>query len=325
VKPARRYELALLGAAILITLGLTEIGLRVAGYRYSPLKVLTPLTETDYRFQHVFQSSDFTFDPVLIWRPLPAHGVFNTQGFRGKEIRGPKPDGVIRVLAVGDSNTLGHQRVEGANWPLFLETFDPRLSVANAGVYGYTSFQGVRRLRECLAYDPDLVLISFGANDAHIVGMTDADYARRLAGREGLLRVVTRARVGQLLIDAYDKLRPPPRSATPVHRVTLDEYRANLKEMIRLCREHNARPVLLTRPFQGHSHDPENWKSVGSDYNQVTREVGAEMDVNVVDVFKEFKRRRKLFEDESHFTREGHWEAARYVYAQIEPLLHAMP
>lgn len=321
MRSARRYEIALLAGALLLALAAGEIGLRLAGYRYSPLKVLTPLTESDYRFQHVFGSADFTFDPVLIWRPLPTHGVFNTQGFRGHEVRGPKSPATVRLLAVGDSNTLGHQGLEGANWPLFLETFDSRLSVLNAGVYGYSSFQGLRRLRECLDFAPDVVLISFGANDAHLVGLSDSAYAQRLAGRERLLRIVTRSRLGQLLVDAYDKMQARRAGPALVQRVSLDEYRENLRQMIRLCRERAARPVLLTRPFKGRTHDPESWKSLGPDYNQITREVGAETGVPVVDLYKAFKRRPVLFEDESHFTREGHWEAARYVFSEIQPLL----
>jgi lysophospholipase L1-like esterase len=324
VSTARRREWALLVASLVVVLGVAEFALRIAGYRYSPLKVLTPLTETDWRFEHVFKSADFTFDPDLIWRPVPGHGVFNAQGFRGEEVRGPKAAGVVRLLTVGDSNTLGHQGQHGANWPLLLPTLDSHLAVINAGVYGYSSFQGVRRLREMLAYDPDVVLISFGANDGHLVGMTDADYAQRLARRKGWLTVVTISRLGQLLVDAFDKWESRGRSdAAPVRRVPLDDYRANLREMVRLCREHRAHPVLLTRPFEGHTHDADSWKSVGPDYNQVTREVAEELGVPLVDVYKEFKRRKGLFEDESHFTPEGHGEAATFVYGELAPVLAA--
>jgi lysophospholipase L1-like esterase len=324
VTAARRREWALAAVSLLVVLGMAEFGLRIAGYRYSPLKVLTPLTETDWRFEHVFKSADFTFDPDLIWRPIPGRGVFNRQGFRGEEVTGPKAPGTVRVLAVGDSNTLGHQGQHGANWPLLLPTLDSRLAVINAGVYGYSSFQGVRRLREMLAYSPDVVLISFGANDGHLVGMTDADYAQRLARRKGWLAVLTISRIGQLMVDAFDKWESRgQRGAPPVRRVSLDDYRANLREMVRLCREHGATPVLLTRPFEGHTHDPESWKSVGPDYNQVAREIATELNVPLIDVYKQFKREKGLFEDESHFTREGHGEAARFVYGEMAPVLSA--
>jgi lysophospholipase L1-like esterase len=326
----------LAAASALATLLLGEAVLTVAGYHYSPLKVLTPRrdppsptadpaqapTVTDWRFEHAFGSADFTFDPELVWRPVPGRGVFNQQGFRGHEVHGPKAPGSVRVLAMGDSNTLGHQGAHGANWPLLLEVVDSRLAVINAGVYGYSSFQGALRLREFLGFRPDIVLVSFGANDGHPVATTDAQYARRLARRRGLLRLLAVSRVGQMAIEAHDKLQAwREQGAPPVRRVDLAEYGENLARMIRMCREQGAVPVLLTRPFIGRTRDPESWKSVGPDYNQVTRELAAREGVLLVDVFKQFKRRPHLFEDESHFTPAGHWEAARYVYESLRPLL----
>ena len=145
-------EGGLLAAALLLALLTGELALRVVGYRYSPLKVVTPLHKSDWRYYHVFEDADLSFDPELIWRPVAGRGVFNAQGVRGRELTEPRTPGTIRVLAVGDSNTLGHQGPRGANWPLLMEARDPRLRVVNAGVYGYSSFQGVRRLRQCLGF-----------------------------------------------------------------------------------------------------------------------------------------------------------------------------
>jgi len=96
--------------------------------------------------------------------------VFNSQGFRGKELGG-KQHGEFRIFTIGDSNTLGWGGSEDApNWPVHLEDLlqesNNRFTVINAGVWGYTSFQGMRRFKEVLGYDPDMVIISFGSNDA---------------------------------------------------------------------------------------------------------------------------------------------------------------
>jgi lysophospholipase L1-like esterase len=288
--------------------------------------VTTGLEASDWRRHHVFADSDFTFDPELIWSPVAGRGVFNVQGFRGRAVTGPKAPGLLRILAVGDSNTLGHKGEQGANWPQLLESLDGRLAVLNAGVYGYSSFQGVRRLEQFLPHAPDLALISFGGNDAHPVRVPDAEFASRLARRRGLLKAMTVSRVGQLLVDAAEKIETRRDAGRAiVRRVSLDEYRGNLALMIRRCRERNTVPVLLTRPFYGHTHDPASWKSFGPDYNQATREVGASLGVPVVDVYKQFKRTARVFDDESHFTREGHWEAAQFVYSEIRALLPPPP
>jgi lysophospholipase L1-like esterase len=319
----------LAAAAVLVTLLFAEGALRLSGYRYSPLKVLTPATgdaATDWRYQHAFESADFTFDPELIWRPVPGRGVFNRQGFRGRETGDEADTGRLRILAVGDSNTLGHQGQRGASWPLLLEALDARLHVINAGVYGYSSFQGRRRLAQSLEQAPDVVLISFGANDGHPVNVSDTEYAQRLARRRGLIRALTASRVGQLSVDAWDKVQAlRDRGRPAVRRVALPDYEANLTEMVSLCRARGASPVLLTRPFIGRTHDPSSWKSFGPEYNQATREVAARRGVPLIDVYKEFKRSEQLFEDESHFTPQGHWEAARFVHAQLRPVLDALP
>jgi lysophospholipase L1-like esterase len=64
---------------------------------------------------------------------------------------------------------LGWAEADGPHWPGYLGEIlgaSGDRTVVNAGVYGYTSFQGLRRLKQCLDQQPDLVLISFRINDA---------------------------------------------------------------------------------------------------------------------------------------------------------------
>ena len=49
--------------------------------------------------------------------------------------------------------------------------------MVNAAAFGWSSYQGVRRLEEMLKLDPDLVLFSFGANDCQHVVRSDAEFA----------------------------------------------------------------------------------------------------------------------------------------------------
>ena len=85
-------------------------------------------------------------------------------------------------IAIGDSNTFGWTVDDGANWPAQLEgrlrAVRPGVEVVNAGVWGYTLYQGRRRFEEMLAFHPDMVIISFGANDAHQVTVPDVAYVR---------------------------------------------------------------------------------------------------------------------------------------------------
>ena len=70
----------------------------------------------------------------------------------------------------------------------------------NAGAYGYTSYQGLLRFQECLNYDPDIVLISFGANDGHQVRTSDRDYSSKQKGDSSFQNFVKRFRLGKLIL-----------------------------------------------------------------------------------------------------------------------------
>ena len=316
-------NLLLAAFSLAICLVLAEQVLRAVGYEQNPLKVQVGNT-ADARLYHVFEDRHFVYDPELIWRPKSSHGVFNSQGYRGPEMTVPKPQGSLRVVAIGDSNTLGWDGAGGANWPGFLHRLlsqqDPRFSVINAGVYGYSSYQGVIRFRQSLQYQPDLALISFGSNDAHPVTVTDHQFAERGPGRSGWTTRLARFRLWQLWMSAWRNL-VSWRSGGLQARVPVEDYRNNLTEIIRLGKKHGVGVVLLTRPYIGRRQATVRWKTFVHRYNAATAEVAGEQGVPLVDLYSHFKRRRKLFADESHFTGEGHRRAARIVYEVLQPML----
>ena len=104
----------------------------------------------------------------------------------------------------------------------------------------------------CLALEPDLVLISFGANDAHRVRTPDREFARDPTVKWNPAGLLQRFRLGQLLLGARARLLPGSRQAHHP-RVSLAEYRRNLSEIIRLARERGVLVALLTRPYTGRS------------------------------------------------------------------------
>lgn len=201
-------SILLLVVSVVIALGLCELGLRASGYQYSPLQLGTNVKD-DWRDDHAFFDRHLIYDPVLIWRPNSTpFSRFNPQGFRGAMLDVPKPKGKVRIFTVGDSNTFGWSVDEGANWSAQLNGLfaasRPNVEVINAGVTGYTSFQGLRRFQELLQYEPDVVLVSFGANDAHQVAVPDAQYVARHERMKALAGVSRRSRVAQLLVQSWD-------------------------------------------------------------------------------------------------------------------------
>ena len=309
-------------AVTLLTLLAVEQGLRVVGYEYRPMMVEIG-DSRDARYHHTFTDSSFVYDSRLIWRPRPGHGIFNRQGLRGPVLTPDPADGVLRMITIGDSNTLGWAGAEGANWPAnlgrLLRRTDPDAEVVNAGVWGYSSYQGLGRLREVLAYRPHLVLVSFGSNDALRVYRSDRDFAGRSERLARLRRLLKDYRLIQLWAAVEHRLAPRDRQPRP--RVALEDYRRNLTEMVRLTREAGARVVFLTRPFDGPVTSPLWWKSFGADYNLATVEVAGDEGVPVIDLYSGFKGQSRFFSDESHFTRAGHELAGRLVFTELQPVL----
>jgi lysophospholipase L1-like esterase len=323
---SRVLPLAVVAASSLVALAAAELLLRAAGYTYSPIHIeVAP--GNDWRDEHAFRDASFTYDPVLIWRPKSGQfAAYNHQGFRGAPIDQKKPEGSIRLISLGDSNTFGWADDPDANWPAALGRLmagdGRRAEVVNAAVWGYSSFQGLRRFAEIVDFAPDIVLVSFGANDAHQVAIPDAEYVRSYVRSERIAGITSRSRVGQVVVAAWDRAAQlTNRREALVSRVGLTEYRANLQAMIDGTRRRGIQLVLLTRPFTGSTTDPRWWKTHAPAYNAVTLETGRAAGIPVVDVYGAFRDTPQYFDDESHFGAEGHQRAAALIYDAIKPLL----
>lgn len=231
-------------------------------------------------------------DPVLIWRGRPNytgkwryveggalnHYETNAFGFRDDALVTPKPPGLKRLVAVGDSATWG------LNLPTRADTYADQLElllslagaggarwdVANAGVVGYSSFQGAQLVEHVLPeLEPDVVSVFLGNNDSAPGGMKDAD---RAAAGGPLHRWLRYNRFYLMLLRKQLELGAPgleagrarlrselSRSDSEAHRdvasyyrllarVTPDQYEANLRALVRSARQAGARPILLAVP-----------------------------------------------------------------------------
>lgn len=301
---------------ILVSVGITEGFLAYIDYRYTPLRIKTVETFDEWRFYHASEDQYFVYDPYLIWRPRNGFSPFNSKGYRGDEIETSKPKGTIRILALGDSNTLGWLGKGDHNWPKYLQEtlrkHSNRFVVINAGVYGYSSFQGLRRLEEALSLQPDIVLVSFGWNDSVKVTMSDVDFARKKIRSLKLDRILLKLRIGQLLLAFSDSIFYRGEHHL-VPRVSLAEYESNLSKMIQLAKNNNIEIILMTRPNQEDVPTP-------TPYDSVAIRVAKQTAVPLVDAYALFKGKHEYFYDENHFNEAGHRLMAKILYDRIEPL-----
>jgi len=96
----------------------------------------------------------------------------NEDGFRGPRHARPRPDGVSRMLVLGDSVSFGYGVEEADAFPRVLERElaarvpSRAVEVVNLGVGGYNPWNETQLLVDVgLGYQPDLVLAQFCIND----------------------------------------------------------------------------------------------------------------------------------------------------------------
>jgi lysophospholipase L1-like esterase len=151
-----RARLTLAAAGLGIALVIAELGLRWMA-PLGPEFILDGTTS-------FYDPSLFQEDPVLLTRLAPnaratiqtVEGTTevrtNSLGLRGPDL-GPKTAGGLRVLALGDSFTLGLQVDGSATWPAHLSSdlsahLGQVVEVLNAGVSGFGTEQSTIRMRE---------------------------------------------------------------------------------------------------------------------------------------------------------------------------------
>jgi lysophospholipase L1-like esterase len=108
--------------------------------------------------------------------------AFNSDGFRGEDFPTNKKPNTIRIVALGDSWTLGHNANLDQTYPQRLAQLlrhdfpDRNIEVLNLAMFAYTSHEGLKLLqRRALSFQPDIVLIGFSMNDSAISGWHDKD------------------------------------------------------------------------------------------------------------------------------------------------------
>lgn len=282
-------------AAVVLFFGMAEIVLRLVDYRGAP-------AVEDFRFRVIGELFGEP-DPVRFWRLPGVEPHFTEEGYR--------------IICLADSVTVMDQ---GKGWPDLLPGMlaeagvTEKIQVFNAGVPGYTSYQGLLYLRQELAsWKPDLVTIQFGWNDHWESPSGVPDKLIRLPDARTMARQKTLAQIRLYrLLRTLIIGRSAPNGTL---RVDPRDYEANLKAMIDLAASQGARTLLITAPYLD---GPWEWADRHREYNELTRRTAREMKVTLIDAVPEFRERPELFArepeaDACHFNAEGATIIARAV------------
>ena len=122
----------------------------------------------------------------------------NELGFRGRPYPVEKPEGVVRIVGIGDSFMFGLGVDDEATYLTQAEDLleagsdAQKWQVVNTGVPGYNGVMEVEALRDVgLAFSPDVVVMGFAGNDLDLpnfIRSTPSPYAGRSFLLDWLLR-----------------------------------------------------------------------------------------------------------------------------------------
>ena len=306
-------NLGLLAATVALLAAAAELTLRLAGFSY----VLYPEEIEFGRPEPILLKTGFVEDDDLFWV---------TRDYREKleRLRRERP----AIIFLGDSCTdFGRYDEELAR--RVAERRGATLSYGNLGVAGWSSYQGRRQLeRDVSPLDPRVVTLYFGWNDHWIgFGIEDKNVARVKAvfsSRWSRLRLVQLATRAVVALGTRHTDYP--------NRVSLDDFRDNLRAMVRHARSRGIRPVLITAASahvagEEPAHLTERWLRDLSElvplhrsYVAAVREVAASEDADLCDPEAELKALPRgelepLFRDDGiHLTAEGDRRLAEILY-----------
>ena len=184
-------------------------------------------------FFQVFNIPDrgiYEGDPATVWwlKPNledslshPDSGSFRLStgedGFRGV----PPPVTGEWVLVLGCSTTFGWGVDDEKAWPTLLSQMSG-VHIVNGGVPGWTTHQALSGLNRWKAHKPTQVLISYGVRDAQLASHEDkASQPTPFIFKSQLMRL-------------FGRLFPPSSSHGTVPRVSLSDYKANLRTIAAL-------------------------------------------------------------------------------------------
>lgn len=173
--PMSSHKKKLLTAIMLVffSISLAILGIELAFLFFSPVKFhsFVDSSTKDWRGSDIFLNIDVARPSTTLgyeWRPNIKGGLIETNslGMLDRERSKIKPQGVYRIIFLGDSTTANSSYVAILEKILNKNKEREEFEVWNCAVTGYTGIQSCRALKQkWLKCDPDMVVIGFCLND----------------------------------------------------------------------------------------------------------------------------------------------------------------
>ncbi len=268
-------------------------------------------------------------DPLLMWsmRPnLDTSWTADAQGARWRvqtNALGLREDAValgadrVRILALGDSCTFGLGVNQGQDWPAQLQKClghgEVPPEVINAGVLGYTAFQGLRYFQYRGAeLRPQLTLAAFGLNDLqppHRCAIGDLEW-EEIRSPSAFITVVR----GILRVREEDNLLPTGLARA---RLSRGEFYDCMRALVHIFYDNETTPVLLIWPLRSDLDAPDTESAHAALISLAAEETGAAcIDLRV----PAREAGPHIFLDSCHLTPEGYQLMAAYLSRELKRL-----
>lgn len=223
------------------------------------------------------------------------------------------------ILFLGDSCTFGIGVDDDETFPSLVQNQFANVQCLNAGVPGYSSYQG-RRLLETTSFEltPDIAVICFLFNDkASWDGLSDLEHARALNSFRSRLARTSRfvALLGgliQLSVEESSSLSKRPRLSDL-------EYEDEISRIVARCRELEIQPVFLGWPIRSQMRD-----SRPISKQQVLTQVATKLEVPLLDLVPVFRRSggERLFADVVHANLGGNTLVTNKLLSLLRSEMH---
>ena len=264
-----------------------------------------------------------TRDDTVFWRPKAGVMDHNTKGFYGPEFSIEKKPGVTRIVCLGDSCTHFGPETYPDILRVYLDEVAPgQFEVINAGVIGYTSFQGRKLLEsEVLDWSPDIVTVYFGWNDHWLArGREDKNQNINDSYTQDTLQSLRTYQLASYFFGGNDGERPNKKRVEP------QDYITNLRSIQKACRSINAKVWYFTAPHaldlgippylveSGEIADEASLIPLHRQYNQTVRSLATDLSSPLIDLESEMDGMNKaelFLDDHIHLTMKGRFYAAR--------------
>ncbi|SYZ74655.1 conserved hypothetical protein [Candidatus Zixiibacteriota bacterium] len=332
----------LLTTIIFVLILLSQIVLTVAPVKRAIDKNPLSIINQPGNYPEIFKR-----DHNLLWRLRPSNEFkspsggsliyrINALGMRGAM---PSPTShAVRIVALGNSVTFGWGVDEDSTFETQLRQMInkdpalPQVEVINAGIPGYSSFQGRRYyVEEISKLHPDILMVMFGWGDQMPAKDSIPDDKLQMPSESiiHLENFLDRIKLYSLIQNWLhsNTMDSSLNSRSSVRRVSIVNFYDNLNTIIKYAESESTAVILLTSPAPA----PDRYNLTGNlsliflyheYYNYQTRLAARNNQVPLIDVAQQFNKYDSLFDDAAHdpihFNAAGHRTIAAALYNYLK-------